>query len=101
RHHEELAAKHPSVGLHRNIGLFGVLELVKDPNTNEPMSDYNVTNEVMTSINRALLDQGLFTFVRWNSIMTNPPLCITEEQLQEGFEIIDDVLAIADRAMRG
>ncbi|MGZ8578493.1 MAG: aminotransferase class III-fold pyridoxal phosphate-dependent enzyme [Actinomycetota bacterium] len=101
RHHEELAAKHPSVGLHRNIGLFGVLELVKDPNTNEPMSDYNVTNEVMTSINRALLDHGLFTFVRWNSIMTNPPLCITEEQLQEGFEIIDDVLAIADRAMRG
>ena len=101
RHHEELAAKHPSVGLHRNIGLFGVLELVKDPHTNEPMSDYNVTNEVMTSINRALLDHGLFTFVRWNSIMTNPPLCITEEQLHEGFEIIDDVLAIADRAIGG
>ena len=99
RHHEELAAKHPSVGLHRNIGLFGILELVKDPETNEPMSAYNETNEVMTSINRALLDRGLFTFVRWNSIMTNPPLCISEEQLQEGFEIIDEVLAIADRAI--
>jgi taurine--2-oxoglutarate transaminase len=98
RHHEELAAKHPSVGLHRNLGLFGVLELVKDPATNEPMSPYNVTNEVMTSINRALLDRGLFTFVRWNAIMTNPPLCITEEQLEEGFEIIDEVLAIADDA---
>ena len=24
-HHEELAARHPSVGLHRNIGLFGIL----------------------------------------------------------------------------
>ena len=24
-----------------------------------------------------------------NSIHTNPPLCITEEQLAEGFEIID------------
>ncbi len=101
RHHEELAAKHPSVGLHRNLGLFGVLELVKDPSTNEPMSGYNVTNEVMTSINRALLDHGLFTFVRWNSIMTNPPLCITEEQLLEGFEIIDEALAIADRAIGG
>jgi taurine--2-oxoglutarate transaminase len=98
RHHEELAAKHPSVGLHRNLGLFGVLELVKDPATNEPMSPFNVTNEVMTSINRALLDRGLFTFVRWNAIMTNPPLCITEEQLEEGFEILDEVLAIADDA---
>ena len=99
RHHEDLAAKHPSVGLHRNLGLFGILELVRDPQTNEPMSPYNVTNEVMVSVNRALLERGLFTFVRWNAIMTNPPLCITEEQLQEGFEIIDSVLEIADRAV--
>jgi 4-aminobutyrate aminotransferase-like enzyme len=37
--------------------------------------------------------------VRFNGIMTNPPLCITEDQLAEGFEIIDDVLAIADDAI--
>ena len=99
RHHEELAAKHPSVGLHRNIGLFGLLELVKDPTTNEPMSPYNVTNEVMAEVNKRLLERGLFTFVRWNVIHTNPPLCITEEQLQEGFEIIDEALEVADRAV--
>ena len=99
RHHEELAAKHPSVGLHRNIGLFGILELVKDPATNEPMSPYNVTNEVMAGVNKKLLELGLFTFVRWNVIHTNPPLSITEEQLQEGFEIIDEALAIADAAV--
>ena len=29
-HHEALAAKHPSVGADRNIGLFGILELVRD-----------------------------------------------------------------------
>lgn len=99
RHHEELAAKHPSVGLHRNIGLFGALELVKDPATNEPMSPYNVTNEVMAAVNKRLLERGLFTFVRWNVIHTNPPLSITEEQLEEGFEIIDEALAIADAAV--
>ncbi len=98
-HHEEIAAKHPSVGLHRNIGLFGLLELVRDPATNEPMSPYNVTNEVMTELNKALLEHGLFTFVRWNVIHTNPPLCITEEQLQEGFEILDEALEVADRAV--
>ena len=35
--------------------------------------------------------------IRFNGIMTNPPLCITEEQLEEGFAIVDEVLAIADR----
>jgi taurine--2-oxoglutarate transaminase len=100
RHHEELAAKHPSVGLHRNIGLFGILELVKDRESMEAMSPYNVTNDTMVAVNRALLERGLFTMVRWNQIMTNPPLCITEEQLQEGFEIIDEALAVADEATR-
>jgi hypothetical protein len=28
--------------------------------------------------------------------MTNPPLCITEEQLAEGFGLIDEALALAD-----
>jgi taurine---2-oxoglutarate transaminase len=98
RQHEELAAKHPSVGLHRNIGLFGILELVKDRTTMEPMSPYNVTNDTMIAVNKALLERGLFTMVRWNGIMTNPPLCITEEQLQEGFEIIDEALTVADAA---
>jgi taurine--2-oxoglutarate transaminase len=100
RHHEELARKHRSVGLHRNIGLFGCLELVRDPATNEPISPYNVTNDVMASVNRALLDRGLYTFVRWNVIHTNPPLCITEDQLDEGFAILDEVLDVADRAVR-
>jgi taurine---2-oxoglutarate transaminase len=98
KHHEELAAKHPSVGLHRNIGLFGILELVRNRETMEPMSPYNVTNETMIAVNSALMERGLFTMVRWNGIMTNPPLCISEEQLQEGFEIIDAALAIADAA---
>jgi 4-aminobutyrate aminotransferase-like enzyme len=31
--------------------------------------------------------------------MTNPPLCISEEQLEEGFAIIDEVLEVADAAM--
>jgi taurine---2-oxoglutarate transaminase len=100
RHHEELAANHPSVGLHRNIGLFGILELVKDRDSMEAMSPYNVTNDTMVAVNRALFERGLFTMVRWNQIMTNPPLCITEEQLQEGFEIIDEALAVADEATR-
>ena len=85
--------------LYRNIGLFGVLELVKSRETMEPLSPFNATNEVMGKINRFLLDNGVYTMVRWNHVMTNPPLCITEEQLGEAFEVIDKALEIADEAM--
>jgi taurine--2-oxoglutarate transaminase len=101
RHHEELAAKHPSVGRTRNIGLFGIIELVKDSRTLEPLSPFNQMNETMQRLNRSLLDNGLATFIRWWNVMTNPPLCITEEQLAEGFGIIDRSLEIADDAMEG
>src|SRR3954453_12656324 len=99
RHHEELAGKSPSVGRVRNIGLFGVIELVKNRETMEPLSPFNSMNETMQALNRSLLDNGLATFVRGWNVMPNPPLCITDEQLAEGFEIIDRSLAIADAAM--
>ena len=35
-----------------------------------------------------------------NGIHTNPPLCITEEQLDEAFAIIDGALDLADEALR-
>jgi 4-aminobutyrate aminotransferase-like enzyme len=36
-----------------------------------------------------------------NSIHTNPPLCINEDQLAEGFAVIDAALDIADQAVTG
>jgi taurine--2-oxoglutarate transaminase len=53
----------------------------------------------MKAIGKALDERGLFTMIRWNGIMTNPPLCITEEQLGEGFAIIDDALSAADASV--
>jgi len=99
RHHHELKRKHPSVGLTRSIGLFGILELVKDRNTMEPLAPFNGTSEPMKAVGKSLREQGLYTFVRWNTIMTNPPLCITEAELGEGFAIIDKALDIADQAV--
>jgi taurine---2-oxoglutarate transaminase len=101
RHHEELAARHPSVGAHRNLGLFGAVELVASRETMAPLSPFNTTNDTMSQISRFLLDNGVSTFVRWNTVMTNPPLVITEEELAEGFEVLDKALEIADQAMVG
>ncbi|HYH27672.1 MAG TPA: aminotransferase class III-fold pyridoxal phosphate-dependent enzyme [Actinomycetota bacterium] len=96
KHHEDLAARHPSVGEVRNIGLFGIIELVRDRATMEPLAPFNGTSDEMTRLSRALLEEGLFTLVRFNGIMTNPPLCITEDELSEGFEMVDRGLRLAD-----
>jgi taurine---2-oxoglutarate transaminase len=97
--HQQLFEKHASIGLVRNLGLFGILELVRSRETMEPMAPFNGSSEEMKAIGKHLDEQGLFTMVRWNGIMTNPPLCITEEQLAEGFEIIDGALEAADAAI--
>jgi taurine---2-oxoglutarate transaminase len=100
RHHRVLRERHPCVGAARSIGLFGCLELVRDPQTLEPLAPFNGTSAEMKAVAQALVQAGMHTFVRWNTIMTNPPLCITEAQLDEGFEILDSALEIGDRAVR-
>jgi taurine--2-oxoglutarate transaminase len=100
RHHVRLKEKHPSVGAHRNIGLFGILELVRDRETYEPLAPYNGTSDEMKAVGRYLRDNGLYTFTRFNTIHNNPPLTITEDEMAEAFDIIDGALDIADRAVR-
>jgi taurine--2-oxoglutarate transaminase len=90
---KQLASKYEIVGDTRSIGLFGIVELVKDRRTREPLAPYNGTSEPMQKLARFFRDEGLYTFVRWNTFFTNPPLSITEEELRRGFEIIDRGLA--------
>ena len=96
----ELAAKHPSVGAVRSIGLFGIVELVRDRKTREPLAPYNGTSEEMAALARFFREEGLYTMVRWNAFYANPPLTITEAQLREAFAIVDRGLEITDRAVR-
>ncbi len=95
----DLATRHPSVGAVRSLGLFGVVELVRNRQTLEPMAPFNGTSTEMAALADFFRQDGLFTFVRWNYFFTNPPLCITESELREGFAIIDRGLAITDTAV--
>ncbi|MHB8458513.1 MAG: aminotransferase class III-fold pyridoxal phosphate-dependent enzyme [Candidatus Limnocylindrales bacterium] len=100
-HHEALAAKHPSVGAHRSLGLFGILDLVRSREPYEPLTPFNGTSDEMKAIGTFFRENGLYTMIANNSIHTNPPLCISEAQLGEAFEIVDRALDIADRSFRG
>ena len=98
-HHERLAAKHPSVGAHRSLGLFGILDLVRTRDPWTPMTPFNGTSDEMKAIGTYFRDHGLYTLLANNSIHTNPPLCINEDELAHVFEIIDAALDIADQAV--
>jgi hypothetical protein len=89
---DELARKHPCIGAHRSIGLFGLVELVKDPRTKEPLAPFGQSSAATRRLTTLLREEGLYTFVRWHTFFTNPPLCITEAQLREGFLMIDRAL---------
>ena len=89
----DLQAKHAVVGAVRSIGLFGIVELVKDRETMEPLAPFNGTSEPMNTLRKIFRDEGLYTFVRMNTFFTNPPLIITEEEMHHGFDIIDRALA--------
>ncbi len=95
-----LEKRHRSVGAVRSIGLFGVVELVRSRRTREPLAPFNGSSEEMTALGRFFRQEGLYTFVRWNTFFTNPPLCITEEQLREGFALLDRGLEITDKAVK-
>lgn len=90
---EGIKQRHPSVGEVRYIGLFSALEIVKNRETKEPI-------DPLTEVAKYLKEHGLFTFVFHNMLFIVPPLCITEGQLDEGLEIIEQGLLITDAQTR-
>jgi taurine--2-oxoglutarate transaminase len=80
-----MKVKHPSVGDVRYIGLFSALELVKNRETKEPMD--------LAPLKNFLVSHGVYVFNFKNILFVVPPLIISEEQLDEGLNLIDEGLA--------
>jgi taurine--2-oxoglutarate transaminase len=96
----DLGEAHPSVGDVRSIGLFGILELVKNRATREPLTPWNKSSPAMTALRKYCLDHGLFLYTHWHTVLIIPPLVMTEDQLKEGFAVLDKALEITDREAR-
>jgi taurine---2-oxoglutarate transaminase len=98
---KEMAARHPSVGDVRSIGLFGAIDLVKNRSTREPMAPFGATSPEMAGLQKFFREEGLYSFFRWHMFYTIPPLCITEAELREGFAIIEKGLSRMDHHVQG
>ena len=96
----DLGEQHPSVGDVRSIGLFGVVELVKNRGTKEPLTPYNQNSTEMNDLRNFLLDKGVYVYTHWHTIMIIPPLIISEEQLHDGFSVLDKALEITDKVVK-
>jgi taurine---2-oxoglutarate transaminase len=96
----DLGESHPSVGDVRSIGLFGVIELVKNRQTKEPMAPWNSSSPEMAAFKKHCFEHGLYLDLHWHTALIIPPLIITEEQLKEGFAVLDEALKLTDQAAK-
>ena len=92
----DLGEQHPSVGEVRSIGLFGILELVRDRQTKEPLAPFDGSSPQMAAFRKYMLEHGVYLYTHWHTVLIIPPLIITEEQLEEGIRVLDEALKITD-----
>lgn len=93
---DEMAARHPSVGDVRGLGLMWGVELVRDRGTKEPMSQAE-----MAEVVGAVKQRGVYIAAQKNVVRMAPPLIIDGSELEEGICAVDEALDIADRYYTG
>lgn len=96
---QRLIDNHPSVKQARAVGLFGAFDLQKNTKGDFIAEVTDPLPPAVLKFKKKLLEGGVFTMMRGHTIYANPPLIISEQQLKETFDIIDDALHIVDEAM--
>jgi taurine--2-oxoglutarate transaminase len=100
---EAIAARHPSVGEVRGLGVFWAVELVRDRATREPMVPYNAAGAdaaPMAEVANAMKQRGVWPFTHFNRVHVVPPCNISEQDVRHGLAVLDEALAVADRHAR-
>ncbi len=94
----ELKDKHPCIGDIRGKGLFWGLEPVKNQKNKKPFATRKQRFEPTILGKMALdaLNKGVYFMTIINTMIFAPPLIVTEEEIDEGITVIDEVLKIAD-----
>jgi 4-aminobutyrate aminotransferase len=89
---KELAQGHESIGEVRGIGLMIGVEFVKDKETKYPAEALR-DRIVDLAFERGLLTLGCAK----NVIRISPPLCMSKAEIDEGLEILDTVIGLAEK----
>ncbi len=92
----KLAESHPSVGEVRGAGVFWAVELVKNPQTREPLAPYGGSSAAMSEVLGACKKGGMLPFANFNRIHMVPPCTVSPNEVAAGLEILDSALDVAD-----
>ncbi|MGD9209375.1 MAG: aminotransferase class III-fold pyridoxal phosphate-dependent enzyme [Desulfobacteraceae bacterium] len=97
----ELGERHISIGDVRGIGHFWGLELVKNRKTKTPFNTkidkLNGTPLVSAKVAAKAMQNGLYVFAWYDSLVIAPPLIINKEEVDQAISILDAALSIADQ----
>jgi len=96
----ELESRHECIGDARGIGHFWALEIVKNRKTKERFNTKadKFRKPLMTDkIAAEALKLGLYIASWYDTLIVAPPLITTEDQVDEGIELLDKALAVADQ----
>jgi 4-aminobutyrate aminotransferase len=89
---QEVQTRHPSVGDVRGRGLMIGVEFVKDKATKEP------NEAIRDMIEKYGFQHGLLLLGCGKSVIRlAPPLCITKQEVDEGLEIFEHVITMAEQ----
>lgn len=89
---KELQTRHPSIGEVRGIGFMIGIEFVKDQQGKK--ADGVLRDRVVD----LAFEYGLLTLGCGKSVIRiSPPLCTTKEQVDEGLDILDYVISLAEK----
>lgn len=96
----KLVDRHPSVGEVRGLGAFWAIELVRDPQTREPLAPYQGGGSAaadMQAVVAACRANGLWVYVNSNRVHVAPPCTSSESDIAEAIARLDVALETADR----
>ena len=101
---DKIAARHPSVGEVRGLGVFWGIELVRNRETREPLVPFNASGadaKPMADLASACKAAGLWPFIHFNRLHVVPPCTTPVDEVHQGLAIIDEALAVADAFCTG
>jgi len=89
---EEIQTRHPSIGDVRGKGLMIGVEFVKDKSTKEP------NEAIRDMVEKSGFQHGLLLLGCGKSVIRlAPPLCITKKEVDEGLEIFEYAITMAEQ----
>jgi len=94
----DLKEDHASVGDVRGKGLFWGVELVRDRETKEPFVTRRekFLPNTLKRVSAAAMERGVYVVNTINTLIVAPPLIVDEEQIDEGVQVLDEALKVAD-----